>query len=550
LADSFNPTGNDQVLAIALQTDGKILAGGSFTTIGGQTRNRFARFERNGNLDLTLNLNMVGNYVDALAVQADGKIIIGGNFSTILSITRNRIARLNPDGTLDGTFNPNANSDVSLISIQPDGKILVGGVFTNIGGQTRNRIARLDATTGAADSFNPNADSDVGTIVVQPDGKILVCGNFSSIGGQTRNSIARLDQNTGLADSFNPIQSSSVFAIALQTDGKILIGGNFTFVNGIFRRGIARLDANGTLDSFNPNANGFVTTIAAQSDGKILIGGNFTNVNSQPRLNFARLDATTGLPDSFNPGVDGYVHSIAVQSDGKILLGGNFNNVGIQPRNFFARLSNDTAALQNLSVAETTIVWTRNGSAPQFTRTTFELSTDGGATYTFLGNGTSNLTEQANLKADHDKDGEKTPLAPQTSGSTLTGLNLPTAQNILIRTRGYHRSGFQNGSETTEELVRNNYLFAPTAANVSIGGRITTADGRGIRNAVVVLTGGNLPAPRTVRTGTFGYYSFESVEVGATYIIEIRSKSYQFTPQLVTVNEELTELNFTAEEYP
>ena len=137
-----------------MQADGKILAGGFFTTLspnGGAavTRNRIARLETDGRLDQTLDLSTVGSYVTATAVQPDGKILIGGEFSTVLGVTRNNIARLNTDGTLDTAFNPNANGAVHSIAVQADGKILAGGFFTSIGGQPRNRIARLDATTGS-----------------------------------------------------------------------------------------------------------------------------------------------------------------------------------------------------------------------------------------------------------------------------------------------------------------------------------------------------------------------------------------------------------------
>ena len=134
-----------------MQADGKILAGGNFTTLapnGGAavTRNRIARLETDGRLDQTLNLSTVGSFVIATAVQPDGKILIGGSFTSVLGVPRNNIARLNTDGTLDTAFNPNANDDVYSIAVQADGKILAGGDFTSIGGQTRNRIARLDAT--------------------------------------------------------------------------------------------------------------------------------------------------------------------------------------------------------------------------------------------------------------------------------------------------------------------------------------------------------------------------------------------------------------------
>ena len=180
-----------------MQADGKILAGGNFTTVapnGGAavTRNRIARLETDGRLDQTLNLNTVGSYVLATAVQPDGKILIGGGFTTVLGVARNNIARLNADGTLDTAFDPNANGDVYSIAVQADGKILAGGDFNganSIGGQARNRIARLDATTGLADSFDPNANSDVCSIAVQADGKILVGGGLERTASADRRAI-------------------------------------------------------------------------------------------------------------------------------------------------------------------------------------------------------------------------------------------------------------------------------------------------------------------------------------------------------------------------
>ena len=88
------------------------------------------------------------NDVRALALQADGKILVGGFFTSIGGQTRNRIARLNSDGSLDASFDPNAGNDgVYALAVQSDGKILVGGAFTFISGQTRNRIARLKRAT-------------------------------------------------------------------------------------------------------------------------------------------------------------------------------------------------------------------------------------------------------------------------------------------------------------------------------------------------------------------------------------------------------------------
>src|SRR5437868_15491425 len=120
-----------------------------------------------------------------------------------------------------------------------------------------------------------------------------------------------------------------------------------------------------------------------------------------------------GLADSFNPMASDVVQSIAVQGDGKILAGGQFTTMGGQPRRYFARLSNDTAALRDLAVTQTSITWTCSGSGPQFTHVTFESSNDN-VSYASLGNG-----------------------IPAGSNWTLTGLNFTTQQNFYIRSRGY-----------------------------------------------------------------------------------------------------------------
>jgi uncharacterized delta-60 repeat protein len=127
--------------------------GGSFSTLGGQTRNYLGRLNPDGTLDTGFNPGANGS-VSSLAVGADGKILVGGDFSTLGGQTRNCLGRLNPDGTLDVGFNPGADYSVSSLAVQADGKILVGGQFTTLGGQTRNYLGRLNATDPATQSLS------------------------------------------------------------------------------------------------------------------------------------------------------------------------------------------------------------------------------------------------------------------------------------------------------------------------------------------------------------------------------------------------------------
>ncbi|MBU2051224.1 MAG: carboxypeptidase-like regulatory domain-containing protein [Gammaproteobacteria bacterium] len=86
---------------------------------------------------------------------------------------------------------------------------------------------------------------------------------------------------------------------------------------------------------------------------------------------------------------------------------------------------------------------------------------------------------------------------------------------------------------------------APTAASVSVSGKVLTAQKRGIRNAQVLLIDGEGNI-QTITTGTFGYYRFRNVEIGEAYVLIVRSKSFHFAPQIVTINEELNDLNLIA----
>jgi len=113
---------------------------------------------------------------------------------------------------------------------------------------------------------------------------------------------------------------------------------------------------------------------------------------------------------------------------------------------------------------------------------------------------------------------------------------------------GDHPNGRLNSPEASEQgavLFYFNTPFAPTAAGVSISGRVVTPQTFGLTNGSVTLTDAE-GTTRTVRTGKFGAYRFRNVEAGATYILTVTSNRYTFAPQIVTANEDVTYVNFTA----
>jgi uncharacterized delta-60 repeat protein len=333
---------DSSVTAIAIQSDDKIICGGTFTSYNGTTRNRIIRLNVDGSLDSSFNVGTGFNInVNAIAIQSDGKIICGGTFTSYNGTTINRIIRLNVDGSLDSSFNVGIgfSSTVNSIAIQSDGKIICGGTFTSYNGTTRNRIVRLNSDGSLDSTFSVGSGFNAGTvnsIAIQSDGKIICGGTFTSYNGTTRNRIVRLNSDGSLDSTFSVgsgFNTGTVNSIAIQSDDKIICGGTFTSYNGTTRNRIIRLNVDGSLDSSFNVGIGFsstVNSIAIQSDGKIICGGGFGSYNGTMLRRVVRLNSDGNLDLTFFPGPDfglsNTVNRIVIQSDGKIIFGGTFTS--------------------------------------------------------------------------------------------------------------------------------------------------------------------------------------------------------------------------------
>jgi uncharacterized delta-60 repeat protein len=233
-----------------------------------------------------------GGYVESLAVQADGKIVAGGDFWDLGRNPKGWIWRFNPDGSLDTSFDPAPSSNVYALVVQPDGKILVEGYFTTLGGQPRDHIGRLNLDGGLDTSFDPGAEGDfVFAVEIQSDGKILVGGNFTTLGGQMRDNIGRLNLGGSLDTAFDPGAGIAVRTLAVQTDGKIVMPDCCALSR---QYQLVRINPDGNLDtSFEVESTGAVGALALQADGKVLASGSFTGLGGQPRSYIARLSSET-----------------------------------------------------------------------------------------------------------------------------------------------------------------------------------------------------------------------------------------------------------------
>lgn len=102
-----------------------------------------------------------------------------------------------------------------------------------------------------------------------------------------------------------------------------------------------------------------------------------------------------------------------------------------------------------------------------------------------------------------------------------------------------------NGAEVVSGFAPGFVVVNVTSAGVDVSGRVLTADGRGLRNARVVMTdaGGSR---RVVTTSSFGHYRFTDVEAGGSYVISISSNRYTFASRLVQVVDTLGDVDFVA----
>lgn len=340
----------------------KIVVGGAFTSYNGTAQNYITRLNSDGTRDTSFTIGTgFSAELFATAVQSNGQILAGGSFTTYNSIPSNRIARLYSNGDWDydlNTIGASTNA-VRSIEIQSDGKMVIGGSFTNFNGFSANRIVRIGSGGGTdsniAFTIGTGFDNTVYKLAIQSDGKIVVGGAFTSYNGTSQYRITRLNSNgtrdTGFISSgFDEISGGTqVNTIAIQSDGKILVGGSFESYDepsaAIYAAYIARLYSDGTFDGgFLVSFDYPVNAIAIQSNGKIIVGGDFTRHNGGTARNrIVRLNSNGTLDAGFTigTGFNGTVNALTIQPDGKIVVGGTFTSYNGTTQNCITRLNSN-----------------------------------------------------------------------------------------------------------------------------------------------------------------------------------------------------------------
>jgi len=313
---------NNTVYKIVLQSDGKVVLGGDFTEYNGISANRIIRLNADGSRDTSYGIGTgFNNLVNCIALQSDGKILVIGSFTTYNGISYTKpVIRLNTDGTIDNSFQIdlrefNSPMYINFVGVQPSGKIIIKGDFRNAtDSYTCLRLDEngiLDPTFDKCQKFH-----GVQHVIafIQANGKIWNVRKGGS-GNNFYNAylypdwVSQLDvdgkwEGNNLINTFDGFLNNGINEINDQPDGKILMlgyicpyGKSFTpqgyvACNGGVSYKIIRFNVDGSMDyEFNIGSlfDKTVSSTAIQTDGKILIGGSFTAYDGLSRNRIIRL---------------------------------------------------------------------------------------------------------------------------------------------------------------------------------------------------------------------------------------------------------------------
>lgn len=304
LVENWNPViRGGSVNAVAVSGD-LVYLGGTFDLTksagaGPPVRLRnIARITTSGAWDGTWRPDSDGR-VNAIVTDTSG-VYVGGTFTSIGGQTRSNLAKLDPStGSAVPGWAPAANAPVSALAVdRTNNRLLVGGTFTEINGAARGRGAGVNLNTGALNSWNPAFNNEVTSITVA--GKAAYFGGlFTDVASvTTADYIARFYGDT-FDTGFTPGPSSAVLALST-VNGTVVVGGTFSTLGGTSRGFLGAVGSSGALvSSWTPTVSSSVSALATTPSGTIAAGGSFSSSQGGSNTGFGA--ATFTKPPGAGP---------------------------------------------------------------------------------------------------------------------------------------------------------------------------------------------------------------------------------------------------------
>jgi uncharacterized delta-60 repeat protein len=580
--------------AIAIQSSGKILSAGFSNN---QTTNDITVVRNNadGSLDnswgmggiVTTDIASQDDNVTAIAIQTDGKVVVAGstfnnatNFDFFLvRFPATAGAAVGGPGTLDRDFHLDGAVEnqeagrVMSVALQADGKIIAIGEQFQVRRYLRNGSRDTSFDLDGAVQAYPLGITGANSVVVQPDGKIVIGGGVDS-GSGLDFAVVRINPDgspdatfdgDGIAITAVGSRTDIIYSLAIQTDGKIVATGRSDTPASQASFAVARYNADGSLDN-TFDGDGIVTSsylgntisgsVAIQPDGRILVATSIQDLLPNPRnvIGLFRYN-TDGSPDITFDG-DGVAltpvgqsierPSMTLQSDGKIVA-----VCSSVTANF------DLAVVRYLPDGSLDSSFNSDGrivtSIPGNTSTDRANAVAVDPSGNIVVAGSTTNTGNANfVVARYTPEGLPDP-SWGSNGIAVTDLGggSEAVNAVLIQPDGAVVAGGEGdlGSPGQRRLTLLRFFgdtFAPTAASVSVGGRVSASNGRAISMARVTLTNASNGESWTALTNAFGYYQFPEVLAGETYFLEASHKRYKFESRVVNVLDELADVDLVA----
>ncbi|MGE3173842.1 MAG: hypothetical protein AB7O97_14555 [Planctomycetota bacterium] len=301
------------VRALAATSTGVLVAGGSFTAIGGVSAAAVATYD--GTQWTQLGNGLTGE-VRAVHVAADGRIWIGnGN-----GVWRHDGVSFPPVGVIPAAGG--TTGAVHAICSRPNGDIVIGGAFLQVDGLAARFTARHDGT--AWHPLSAGTDRPVSALATLANGDVVAAGDFAAAGDLGAHQVARWD------GAWHPLGggTNGPALCALAIGGETIVGGTFTQLDGIPARRIARFDGT-SWHPLGSGVNGRVNALAMLPDGRIVAGGLFSEAGGVPAQNIAAWDGTSW--QALGAGMNGSVAALAVRRNGYLIAGGVFTTADQLP---------------------------------------------------------------------------------------------------------------------------------------------------------------------------------------------------------------------------